>query len=171
MTTKEPQRPARPARKTLRLTFRVANGEARLVKYERLNMICPPSIGQTPQAGRHGGFWVELRDPGERVLFHRVLHSPLQDSVEVHSPDGKIKRVMGVPTESIFEVLVPDYDDASTVALIGEYLDPEKEMARRAELLKETEKGPREPAEGAHELARFELPKGDKGGETKGGAQ
>ncbi len=168
MTTKERQSSARPARKTLRLTFRVANGEARLVKYERLNMICPPSVGEPPQAVKYGGFWVELRDASEQVLFHRVLHAPLQDSVEVHSPDGNIQRVMGTPAESVFEVLVPDYDDASTIALLGEYLDPAKEAQQRARRAR----GEGEPAQGgAQELARFELPKGDKGGEAKGGAQ
>jgi hypothetical protein len=167
-------RDAKPSRKTLRLTFQVANGEVRLVKHERLNMICPPSIGQKPEVGRHGGFWVELRDPQERVLFHRVLDSPLGDSVEVHSPDGKIERVTGIPVaESIFEVLVPDYDEASTVALIGEYLDTAKAMKERAERASEVTKGAREPEGGARELARFEIPQGDKDGDalTRGGAQ
>lgn len=166
MTTNQPQN--RPARKTLRLTFRVSDGEARLVKYERLNMITPPSVGEAPQVGTHGGFWVELRDPSDRVLFHRVLHLPLQDSVEVHSPDGKIQRIMGEPAESTFEVLVPDYDDASTLALIGEYLDPKERIARHAERLRQVMEGELVSVEGARELARFELP---KGGETKGGAQ
>ena len=164
----------KPSRKTLRLTFRVANGEVRLVKHERLNMICPPSIGQRPEAGRHGGFWVELRDPHDQVLFHRVLDSPLGDSVEVHSPDGKIERVMGVPSaESIFEVLVPDTDEASTVALMGEYLDTAKALRARAERASEAATGERQAEGGARELARFEIPKGDKGGgtSTQGGAQ
>jgi len=137
-------------------------------------MICPPSIGQRPEVGRHGGFWVELRDPNEQVLFHRVLDSPLGDSVEVHSPDGKIERVMGVPTaDSIFEVLVPDTDEATTVALIGEYLDTEKAMRERAERASDVAKGARAPEGGARELARFEIPKGDKGGgtSTRGGAR
>ena len=32
-----------PSRKTLRLTFRVADGEVKLIKQERVNMITPPS--------------------------------------------------------------------------------------------------------------------------------
>jgi hypothetical protein len=115
-------------------------------------MICPPSIGQRPEAGKHGGFWVELRDASDRVLFHRVLHSPLGDSVEVHSPDGKIKREFGPSSESTFEVLLPDQDAARTVVLMGEYLDAARARRERAE-------GPGEPAKGARELARFEVPK------------
>ena len=80
----------RPLRGTLSLTFHVADSVIRLEAYERVDMICPPSVGERPQAGKHGGFWMELRDGDDRVLFHRVLNNPLGDSVEVHSPDGKI---------------------------------------------------------------------------------
>jgi hypothetical protein len=90
-------------RKSLRLTFRVANDEVRLVSYERLNMICPPSVGDRPEAGKHGGFWMELRDADDRVLFHRLIYSPLGNSVEIHSPDGKIHREFGDVKENIFE--------------------------------------------------------------------
>jgi hypothetical protein len=151
---------ARPYRKTLRLTFRVVDGEVQLVSHEQLDMICPPAIGERPEAGKHGGFWMELRDANDRLLFHRTLNSPLGDSVEVHSPDGKITRQFGTPVkENFFEVLLPAYDDASSVALMGEYLDTAKASA--------------EGAEGSRELARFDIPKGDKDGEgsLKGGGQ
>lgn len=136
--------------KSLRLTFRVADGEVRLVSYERLDMICPPSVGERPEAGKHGGFWMELRDAKDRVLFHRILHSPLGDSVEVHSPDGKILREFGDVTENIFEVLLPDNANAKYIVLMGESLEP-------ATSRKKSE-------EGSRELARFDVPKGEKGG-------
>src|SRR2546428_604070 len=101
----------RPPRKTLRLTFRVTDGNIRLVSYERIEMVCPPSIGERPEAGKHGGFWVELRDASDRVLFHRLLHSPFANSVEVHSPTGEIERKFGPTAESTFEVLLPDDAD------------------------------------------------------------
>src|SRR5713226_3304661 len=99
---------SKPSRRTLRLRFRATGGAVQLESIERLDMICPPSVGERPQAGRHGGYWMELHDAEDRVLFHRLLHAPLGDSVEVHSPDGKIRRVSGKPGENIFEVLVPD---------------------------------------------------------------
>jgi hypothetical protein len=138
----------RQSRKSLRLTFRVADGEVRLVSYERLDMIGPPSVGERPEAGKHGGFWMELRDGDDRVLFYRVLHSPLGASVEVHSPDGKIQRVFGDLKENVFEVLLPDDSNAKTVALMGESLEPVTLREREA----------------ARELARFDVPKGEKGG-------
>lgn len=148
---------ARPSRSTLRLTFRVAGGQVQLINSERLGMITPPSPGAPPEIGTHGGFWVELRDANDRALFHRVLHVPLGDSVEVYSPDGTIRREFGPTSETTFEVLVPDYDDARTVALVGEYLDAE-EFRRR----KSAQAGEPEPS--SRELARFDLPeKGTSG--------
>jgi hypothetical protein len=134
------------------MTFQVSDGDVQLVRTERLNMICPPAIGERPEAGKHGGFWVELRDAEGRPLFHRVLHLPLADSVEVFSPDGTIKREFGPSGSSrVFEVLLPDHEDASSVALMGEYLD----HAELRTLQAERDVEPR----GARELARFEIPK------------
>jgi hypothetical protein len=145
-----PESPSRPSRRTLRLTFRVASGEVQLLSKERLEMICPPSIGDRPQAGRHSGFWMELRDANERVLFHRLLHSPLANSVEVHSPDGKIRREFGEPVENIFEVLVPDVEGARTIAMMGESLTPPSPKEAKATESREGEAGSRE-------LVRFDL--------------
>lgn len=145
----------RQSRKTLRIRFYAVKGAFQLVSYERLEMTCPPSIGETPKAGKHGGFWMEVRDASDRVLFHRLLHSPLGDSVDVHSPDGKIRRAFGTPsTQRVFEVLLPDAAQAKTIVLMGGYLDPSEAKQRR------------EP--GSRELARFDVPKGEGGsGECK----
>jgi hypothetical protein len=93
---------------------------------------------------------MELRDARNRVLFFRVLDNPLGDSVEVHSPDGKIERVFGDVKENSFEVLLPDNSNAKTVALMGESLEPI--TLRKGEV------------SAARELARFDVPKGMKGG-------
>jgi hypothetical protein len=120
-------------------------------------MICPPSVGERPQAGRHGGFWVELRDRNDVVTFFRVLNDPLRTSVEVHSPDGKIRREFGPPEDTTFEVLVPDDPQADTLVLIGEYRDPrasaQAQQGRQAQ-----------PRAGAQEIARFHLGGAEAGG-------
>jgi hypothetical protein len=143
----------RQPRKTLRLTFQVRNGEVRLVSHERLEMVCPPSIGERPEARRHGGFWMELRDAQDRVIFHRLLEDPVASSVEVHSPDGKIRREFGPLPETMFEVLVPDDADARSLVLMGEYLDPAS--------TREVREG------GARELIRFDVPTGERGGQAE----
>jgi hypothetical protein len=140
----------RPSRKSLRLTFRVTDGVVRLVSHERLDMICPPSVGERPEAGEHAGFWMELRDADDRVLFHRLVHSPLGDSVEVHSPGGKIDRQFADVSDNVFEVLLPDDTNAKSITLMGESLAPPKASAQRAG--------------GSRELARFDVPTGEKGG-------
>ncbi|HZV69836.1 MAG TPA: hypothetical protein VFG10_09835 [Saprospiraceae bacterium] len=140
-------------RKTLRLTFRIVNGEVGLISYERLGMICPPSVGEQPEVGKHGGFWIETRDDNDSVLFHRLLHSPIKNWVEVHSPDGKIRRVFGDAQESIFEVLLPDDINSKSITLMGEYLDLKKEGENRKEV--------------SRELARFKIPEGEKGGNNE----
>jgi len=118
-------------------------------------MITPPSAAPPPEIGKHGGFWVELRDAKDRALFHRTLHVPLGDSVEVHSPDGTIRREFGPTSETTFEVLVPDDDQARTVALVGEYLDADEFRRRQSA---------GEPSPASRELARFDLPtKGTSG--------
>ena len=92
---------------------------------------------------------MELRDENDRVIFHRLIHSPLAGSVEVHSPDGRIRREFGDVKESIFEVLLPDKPDAASVALMGESLDVTRAGALQA---------------GSTELARFDIPRGERGG-------
>jgi hypothetical protein len=139
---------ARNPRKTLRLTFRVTGGDVRLESCVRLDMICPPSVGERPEAGRHCGFWMQLQDAHGRVLFHRLLHAPLGHSVEVHSPDGKIQRVFGAPADTVFEVLVPDDPDAVSIVMMGEVLDAKTGRAKEG---------------GSRELKRFDIPKGDTG--------
>lgn len=138
----------RYSRKSIRLTFRFANGEVRLVSYERLRMICPPSVGERPEVGRHGGFWMELRDAEDDVLFHRVLQSPLGDSVEVHSPDGRITREFGDVQDRLFEVLLPDEARAKYIVLMGESLESAETRKERAA--------------GSSELARFDVPQDPK---------
>jgi hypothetical protein len=140
-----------PSRKTLRLTFRLSEGKLSLISHQRLNMICPPVVGDKPEKGRHGGFWVELLDEKDQMLFHRSLPTML-NSVEVHSPDGKIRREFGDGGEQIFEVLVPDDESAAYISLVGEDLTQSKD--KKKEKL----------APGSTELARFEIPKSKEGG-------
>ncbi len=144
----QPER-RRPARRTRRLTFQAAGGEVRLVSQEHLDMICPPSVGEPPTAGRHSGFWVELRDDAGDLAFFRPLHDPLGTSVDVHSPDGTIRRAFAAPADTVFEVLVPDDSGATTLVLMGDYEPPPAKGRRR----RTADPGPG----GSREFARFDL--------------
>ena len=144
---------AGPSRKTLRLTFQSTNGEVRLIQQERLDMITPPAVGEPPEAGKNSGFWVELQDDKGAVLAHRLVHSPMRQSVEEHLPDGSIKRMSGAPTNTTFEVLLPDQGDASTAVLIGH--PPATAPAAPSPAGFVSEAAPT----GSRELARFNLTK------------
>ena len=148
--TSKGQAPRSP-RRSLRLTFKISNGTVELVSHERLQMIAPPQVGERPEAGKHGGFWIELRDAENGVLTHRLIGPTQLNSVEVHSPDGKIEREFGEVKESVFEVLLPDVQAAKSIALMGDPLGRVKGKAARAET--------------SGELARFEIPDtGDNNG-------
>jgi hypothetical protein len=142
---KAPGRPERPSRRTLRLTFLRSIGKLELVKQERLEMITPPQVGERPNAATHGGFWIELQDAKKRVLAHRLIDPSLLDSVAVHSPDGSIERTFGEPRDGVFEVLLPDDDNAASAVLIG--------IPRAV-----TERAARAGDPASSELARFDLP-------------
>ena len=138
----------KPSRKTLRLTFQVVSGEVKLIKHQRVNMITPPSVGERPETGKHGGFWMELRDENDSGLFHRNLLAPAGDTVEVHSPDGTMRREHVPAREGTFEVLLPDYGKATSIVLCGKKSESAQPSAAAG------------PAPKSRELARFEIPEG-----------
>lgn len=105
---------------TLRLRFRPEPDGLALVAAERVEMVSPPAPGARPVPGRNGGFWLELRDRRDRTLAYRVVSRQVAGSVEVFSPDGTIRRVVGPVPVSVFEVLLPDVAGAAQVVLIGE---------------------------------------------------
>ena len=137
--------PPTPSRRTLRLTFEVRDGKLELVKQEHLQMITPPQVGERPEAGKHGGFWIELQDAKKRVIAHRVLNPTLLNSVEVHSPDGTIERHFGALREGFFEVLLPDDSKAKSAVLIGDRLDDTTQRTAMSH------------GSGSAELERFDL--------------
>jgi hypothetical protein len=107
------------SRKTIRLTVRSSESGIEFLSAERLDMITPPQPGERPQAGQHGGWWFELRNGKGRVLAHRIVDASLLESVEVHSPNGRIERQFGEVRPGVFEVLLPDMDEARSVVLVG----------------------------------------------------
>lgn len=137
-------RPPEVSHRTLRLTFRLSDAGVELVSVERLEMITPPQPGERPQAGTHGGHWFELRDGSGRALAHRLIDPSMLDSVEVHSPDGRIEREFGAMRSGVFEVLLPDMGEARTAVLVGNPL--RRSRARTAR------------AQSSGDIATFELP-------------
>jgi hypothetical protein len=143
------------SRRSIRLTFRVSGGAVELDKVERLNMITPPQFGERPQAGKNSGYWVELHGSRNRILAHRLIGPTQLNSVEVHSPDGKIERKFGPVQDGIFEVLLPDMDDARSVVLMGDPIQPAKQKAGA--------KAAASDKAASGQIAQFELPQRGEG--------
>ena len=141
-------------RQCIRLTFRLKDGDMKILSHERVNKICPPAVGPRPEAGKNSGLWFELKDENDKVLFHKVLSTPL-NSVEVFSPEGKIERVFADTVDRTFEVLLPDTQDSRHISLMGE-----------SDFLKEDEQNTQKSYDRAKgEIRRFDIPKGRKGGQ------
>jgi len=114
---REQERARQPTRRALRLTFEFDGDNVELAGIQRLEKLVPPMAASPPEAGRHGGEWLQLHDSEDRLLFTRLLHDPLRTRVEVHDPDTGPSIVVGPPGRGTFDVLVPDLPDAATVVL------------------------------------------------------
>jgi hypothetical protein len=109
-----------PWTRTLRLTFSSEGEQVRLVSRQSIDMI-PPGSGTTPPQPGQTGYWCELRDDSDRVLYAIPLHNPLRSVVEAHSNDPRPAihtREVAHP-RGTFVVLVPEIPEARTIVLFG----------------------------------------------------
>jgi hypothetical protein len=72
------------------------------------------------------GFWVELRDGKNNVLYRRVMPDPVQTEVEVFDPEMGVHRQEVDAPRGSFTVLVPDLPEAEQIAFVGSPRDPAK---------------------------------------------
>ncbi len=117
------QRPAGMGRRALRLTFAYDGEEVTLTRAEPLEKRTPPSdpLIRGGQATHRSGFWVEVRDDENRVLWRRRLHDPRNPSVEVPAEGraGRFERVDVDQPAGSFRVLVPDLPTAKRVTVVA----------------------------------------------------
>lgn len=112
--------------RTLRLTFSYEGSNVRLVSRQSVEMMPPPSDPLTPQEER-SGFWYELQDEQERVLYRRVVHNPIRFEAEVfsHHPEVPLTRIKVDNPQGAFQLLVPETDEAAALVLFSSPLEPE----------------------------------------------
>lgn len=85
---------------------------------------------------RASGFWIELRDGDDKLLYRRVLHNPVQADVEVFDPDRGPRRVALDEPRGVFTILVPDLPEAEEIAIVSSPTDlrkresPARQVAR-----------------------------------------
>jgi hypothetical protein len=105
---------------SLRLTFAYDERDVRLVRVERIAMRSIAPATPPPQEG-DVGHWVELRDANGELLYHRPLHDPMRESIEVvgDTPDDPLYRVPNPVRTGEFQVRVPDLPGAHELLLYG----------------------------------------------------
>jgi len=107
----------------IRFRFEYGSGGVRLVSRQPVNLILPPSDNLAGRA--HSGFWFELRDGGDRVLYRKVLNNPIRVDHEVFAdPGASPVRVAANKPAGEFWVLAPDRPDARSLVLHSSPLDP-----------------------------------------------
>ena len=128
-----PQRPNR----ALRLIFSYNGGQTKLESQHEVEMMALPSDPTGAYEG-HSGFWVELRDAEERVVYRRITRNPIEEEHEAPSgdPSRPFTRVRTESDEGTFAVLVPQIESAEALVLCasptGERLHAPYEITRVA---------------------------------------
>jgi hypothetical protein len=117
--------------RTLRLTFEFKGADVRLIARQSVDMMAPPS-DQIDEYSDHAGFWIELRDGSDRVLYRRVGQNPIATDREAPSgdPQRPFTHVPDDRKQGVFTVLVPDLKDARELRLMGSPSDAPARAAR-----------------------------------------
>jgi hypothetical protein len=144
----------------VRLTFNYQGDEVRLVNWQPMEMIAPPSDRLSEYEGEQG-FWIEVRSDQEETLHRRVMQDPLRRDIEVFSSDLD-RTLVRVPVEKptgSFSVVVPDFEEADHVALLSSGAPSASTRGISPEMAARTPAGP------AIEFARFSFrPDRERGG-------
>lgn len=124
------QAPRGPGR-ALRLIFSYRGNRARLESQQAVEMMVPPSH-PTYDHGKQSGFWFEMRDAEDRVLYRRALHNPLQTDLEAPSgdPTRPFTRVPVKDPQGTFVILVPALEAARSVRVCASPSDARTRAAR-----------------------------------------
>jgi hypothetical protein len=87
-------------------------------------MIAPPPTAR-PVEGQ-SGFWYELRDGQDRLVYQRTTQNPIRFDAEVFTgePRESIRRQEVASPRGTFVLLVPDVPEAESIVLFGAPLAP-----------------------------------------------
>lgn len=104
--------------RAIRLMFEYDGDNVRLLSRQQVDMMVPLSDPVQAQEGARGS-WLELRDVDGAALFRRVLAGVIIRDVEGVSdaPGSPMTRRPVEHPRGVLVVLVPDLEDARTVAL------------------------------------------------------
>jgi hypothetical protein len=140
----------------IRMTFTFSGRDIHLESIQRLIMRALPSH-DTGSFESRSGFWIELRDDNETVLYRRVLHNPIQYRVEIYPEggEGEFTRVPVADPQGTFDVVVPDLPEARQMMVYASLPVPAPESETETERAARVRSASGQPAE---LVARFSIP-------------
>lgn len=143
----------------MRMTFSFSGREIRLESIQRIAMRALPSHEAAGFEDR-SGFWVELHDAQDRVLYRRVEHNPMAHEIEVY-PDEQTREFTRIPLADpagTFDIVVPDLPDAREFTLYASLPEPAPESETEIDRAARINAGRGRPAQ---LVARFPIPARD----------
>ncbi len=128
--------------RSIRLTFSYEGSQVRLISRQVLNKRPPSSdpLLDPQKDDPQSGFWVELRDREDQAVYRKIMHNPIELSVEVISEDSErtfARQPISDPRGTFFSV-IPNLEEAQSVVILSSPLDIEarpeaaREIARFA---------------------------------------
>jgi hypothetical protein len=120
----------------VRATIAYRGQELRLVSSQTVAMRTLPSHELQAPDGQ-SGFWFQLEDAGGRVLYRRVMQTPIRYDTETVSDDPQrpLMRVALEDPDGVFFLLVPLLREAQIVRVFSSPLEPHKDAEPAREIL------------------------------------
>jgi hypothetical protein len=119
----------------VRFTFSYEGTALRLVSRQRVD--AQPQISdRTYEYEGQAGFWFELRDVQNRVLYRLVMHNPIESHREAPSgdPERPFTHIKVAEPQGVFAVMAPDLEEARSLLLYASpsptLTAPAKEIGR-----------------------------------------
>ena len=106
--------------KAERLTFSYKGPTIKLISQQKMEKVLSPSSHLGTKDNK-SGFWYELADSNQNILYQKTISNPIQTDIEVFSNESKetIARQKVSESEGIFSLLIPDLPEAKTFSLFG----------------------------------------------------
>ncbi len=111
---------------SLRLTFEYEGRKVQLISQERVKVMSPPSEILHEYKGQ-SGFWYDVIDAQEHLLYRRAAQNPIQFDVEIFTDDPEapiVRRKIDNP-HGQFSLLVPDMPEATALVFFSSPPEPE----------------------------------------------
>lgn len=122
-------------KRSIRFTFSYRGANIKLESRQNIKMIAPPSDALTVSSKR-SGFWYELRDKENRILYRRIIQNPVKYAVEVRSDKKDTPLVWEEVKDPAgqFVLLAPELQEAVSIVLVSSPFEPARANEEAVEI-------------------------------------